>query len=195
MFDAGELSQRFSVRDAYVVYLCLRFGGNYAAHRRAQRLAVALAGREQLLGPPQRPREHKRRLPIVRGEEGVTTAHRQAVRLPNGGHGDDLDVEVQVTHQPSDNGELLRVLPPEVRALRPDDLEQLRNDGSDAAKVARTVFALQRVRNALNFYERRGLRRIDLGGLRQEHDVDALIAQQRQVAFRVARVAGEVFGI
>ena len=48
-------------------------------------------------------------------------------------------VEVQVAHHPADDRDLLGVLLAEVRAARPDDVEELEADRRDAAEVAGPV--------------------------------------------------------
>ena len=85
-----------------------------------------------------------------------------------------------------DDGELLRVLAAEVGAARPDDREQLRDDGRDAVEVRRA--APCRTGPSVSpatctVVQRRA--RVHLGGVGREHAVDArFLAQPRDRSAR-----------
>src|SRR3972149_29754 len=67
----------------------------------------------------------------------MARAEREAVRLADGGEDAELDLEHEVANHLADDLGLLSVLLPEVGPLRPNDLEELEDDGCDTSEVAR----------------------------------------------------------
>jgi hypothetical protein len=104
----------------------------------------------------------------------------------------DLDVEVQVPHQPTHDRELLIVLLAEHREVGLRREEEPGDDRRDAAEVAGPVAATQLLGQALDLDPGAVPRRVDLLGRRGEDDVTAGAPELRDVALEVAGVAVEV---
>ena len=69
-------------------------------------------------------------------EEDIAAGQRQPIRLSDNRCADDLNRDVQVGHHSLNAGELLRVLLAKDGDLRPDDVEQLQDDGEHSVEVA-----------------------------------------------------------
>src|SRR5688572_5087765 len=67
----------------------------------------------------------------------IARADGETVGFTHGGHLDDFDGNVQVSHQPFDNRDLLRIFLPEIGAFRMRDLKQLQHDCRNALKMTR----------------------------------------------------------
>ncbi len=93
---------------------------------------------------------------------------------------------------PLDDGGLLPVLLSEHGQVRPDDLEELGDDGADAVEVPRAERSAELLAQALHVHDRGVALRVDVGGLGHEDDVGAGLFQQGDVAFEVSRVSVEV---
>ena len=93
---------------------------------------------------------------------------------------------------PRDDLGLLRVLLAEVRAVGPDDGEELEADGRDAAEVPGPRLALEAARHLLDLDPGLEARRVHLLGRRHEDEIDAGLLERAQVARLVARVAVEI---
>ncbi len=104
----------------------------------------------------------------------------------------DLDGDVEVADEPSDHGDLLRVLLAEVRALRTDDVEELHAHGRDAAKVAGAMVAFEPVRRALGLDPGRESGRVQLVRCRREQEVDARGRRECRVAVEIAWIPVEI---
>ena len=141
-------------------------------------------------GAVQRARQAERALALLRREADVAGREREAVVVAHGRHDADLERDVEVADEPADHRDLLRVLLAEVRALGPDDVEELEADGRDAAEVPGPRFALRA--GLLRLDPGREAVGIELGCVRREDDVDAVLLRDREVARLVARVRGEV---
>ena len=67
---------------------------------------------------------------------------RSAIGLTMRGGDDDFDGKIQVAYHPLDDGCLLKILGPEHRDVRRDDIEKFRHDRRDTAKMRGTRCAL-----------------------------------------------------
>src|SRR5919201_854800 len=85
----------------------------------------------------------KREPALVRTEARVARREREPVRVADGLDGAQLELEVEVADEPPQHRELLRVLLAEVRAVRPDDVEELATDCCYPAEVAGPEDALE----------------------------------------------------
>ena len=103
-----------------------------------------------------------------------------------------VDRHVEVGHEPPDDGELLRVLLAEIRAMRLHHLKQLQHDRRDAAEVAGPEFSTQMVGEPADVDAHSGGCGIHLGRRRRKHDVDAELAAERQVGLERARIARQI---
>ena len=81
------------------------------------------------------------------GEIPVAAAQGQAVGFADNRGGDDLNRIAQIPHQTLEDFELLVILLAKHGTVGADDVEQLRNNGADAAKVAGTAFPFQAARD------------------------------------------------
>ena len=129
---------------------------------------------------------------LAERELDVAGRQREAVLITHGGHDADLDRDVQVAHEPADDGGLLRVLPAEVGAVRADQVEQLQADRCDAAKVAGPILALEDRAEPLDVDLRLVAVRVELLHARGEEDVDACSLGELGVVHLVPWVAGKV---
>ena len=108
----------------------------------------------------------------------VSRRERQAVRIADGRHRADLDLEIEIADEPPDHGDLLRVLLPEVGALRADDVEELQANRRDAAEVAGAVVALEPARDPLHVDPGLEAGRVDLLRRGREEDVGARVRRR-----------------
>ena len=110
---------------------------------------------------------------------------------------DDLQREVQVADHALDDGGLLPVLRAEHRDVGQDDVEELGNDSSHAAKVSRTRTTFHLARQLFLDDPRAEpiavAGRIHLGIGRDENDVHARLTAEQGVLPQVARVFAEIF--
>src|SRR6185436_20958643 len=96
---------------------------------------VALAAASELGRLREREEQAGRGLSLLGGQEPVAARQCEPVRVANDRTAPDLHRHRQVTYQPPDHRELLRVLLAEVRRARPDRGKQLGHDGGDAPEV------------------------------------------------------------
>jgi hypothetical protein len=141
---------------------------------------------------PQRARDGEGGVALGVGEVAVAAGQRQAVRLPHRRHAHNLDRKVQVAHHPPDQRELLRVLAPEHRDVRPGQVQQLRDDGEDAVEVAGPRTAFQHVAERPGAHRHERAFRVDDVRRRREDQVHALRLAGGQVGVERAGVAVEV---
>ena len=97
---------------------------------------------------------------------------------------------MQIAHDAANDDRLLRVLLPEVRALRAHDVEQLHAHRRDAAEVAGTRCAFGA--GVVGVDPCREARRVHLVLARRKEHVDALGLRDLGVACLVVRIGGEV---
>jgi hypothetical protein len=126
-------------------------------------------------------------------EIGVARGEREAGIFTHGWENDDLRVEGEVAHETFDDERLLRVLLAEVGEVRADDVEENRQDGGDAAKVAGTRCAFELLGEAFDFDVGGKVFRVNFFGRRGEDVVHVVIGESHRVFRQIARVAREVF--
>ncbi len=102
-----------------------------------------LLGGQPVPGGEQGPGQGQRGPALLGGEEAVPAGERETVRVADGGHRDDVDAEVEVAHHAADQCQLLGVLLPEERRVRPGEVEELGDDGEHAVEVPGARGALQ----------------------------------------------------
>ena len=142
----------------------------------------------------ERTRQHEGRASVLGREIRVAARQRETVGLAHDRAAHDLDRQVEILDESPDDRELLCVLAPEERRARPDDREQLGDDGRDTVEVGGPRGPAQIVGEAGDVNRReRPPARIHLGDRRREHRVDALGDALREVAGEVAGVAVEIF--
>src|SRR5205085_10537416 len=130
-----------------------------------------LAGADRVAGR-ERTRERERALALLAREPRVPRREREPIRVANGGDGADLDLEVEVEDEAAEHLELLRVLLPEVRALRSDDVEELATDCCNPSEVRRADGALEDRAELLDLDPRLEPGRVHLRDRRREQQVD-----------------------
>ena len=150
---------------------------NNPAHGPSDFLGVFFPAFEHVLGLTQGLIQHQRRLSLIRVEVYVAAAERQAVRLPDCRADDNFGLQVEVCVEPLNDQALLSVLLPEVAPVRPDDCQQLADDGRDTLEVARPVLALKPGTYAAYVHLRLEARRVYLICARSEHQIDAGVAE------------------
>ena len=127
-------------------------------------------------------------------EVDVARAHGESVGFAHDRARFDAHVEVEVAHEAADDGDLMRILLPEIGGVRAHDAEQFRDDGRDAVEVVRSAGrAVEHLGDAGNVDAGSEAVGIDLGCFRGEEDVDARLFCARGVVLLIARVAAEVF--
>jgi hypothetical protein len=130
---------------------------------------------------------------LLRREVDVARAHGEPVRLAQCGDAGDLHRQVEVAHEAAHDGELLRVLLAEEEHVRLHHAEQLGDDDGDPVKVARARGALEALGERAADVDAGGeTSRVHLVGGWGEHDRDAGLLEEAQVAGLVARVGVEV---
>src|SRR3990172_6025737 len=185
--DRPYLLEGLVIDDRCVVQARLGRGSDLAGHDRDEggRVALACSGRRRGLG--EREEQAGRRVPLLRGQAGVTARQRETVGLTDGGTWDDLDRERQITHHPADHRELLGVLLTEVGGAATDRMEQLRDGGGHTAEVAGARGALEALAQRSPIDYDLGLSgRIHLLGARGEQDVDAPTFGHREIGLLVS---------
>jgi hypothetical protein len=124
----------------------------------------------------------------------IARAHREAIGLARRGRADDLDRHAQIDRGAPDDQELLVVLLAEHRDVRLHDVEQLRDDRSDAHEVTGPERAAQDVLEHRHMDARGRLlsARIDVGDFGREQQIDVQRIQHTPVVSGRARVSGEI---
>ena len=137
--------------------------------------------------------DERRQRPLLRVEISVARAHRQAVRLANGRVADDLQRQIEVANHLPDDAKLLVILLAEHREIGSDLCEQL---------ATHRCHTLEEVRPRDAFEALGSPPRDDVGGesgrvhfcnIGHPHNVTVDFGEFGEVAFLLARVAGEVF--
>ena len=144
--------------------------------------------------------QHEGRLQPREGQPGVPAGEREALRGADQRNRADLEVEVQVRPHPSQDGQLLGVLLPEV-AAQPRrggwhrGMPELRDDGADAVEVPRARGPLEdlaHVARGDGDHGRVRIARVHLLQVRGEDQLAALGTQDRPVRLEGARVVLQV---
>src|SRR5438270_5028610 len=97
----------------------------------------------------------------------------QAVRLAHRRRADDFDRKIQIAHYPPNDGELLKILLTENRGIWRKQMEQLRHDRADAAKMSRARRPAERIRERVLFHGNRKISGIQSVELRPKENVHA----------------------
>src|SRR5690606_8047664 len=151
-FDVNQGSERFGVDDFQVFHAGERLGFEDGEGFGADRLHRAFPGGDDGLRPCERATQGDGGCSSGGAQADVARAHGEAVGFANGFHRDDVEPEVEVAHHLPNHGELLEVLFAEVGAVRLDDVEELGDDGGDAAEVAGAEGAAQAVGEDVHLY-------------------------------------------
>jgi hypothetical protein len=106
---------------------------------------------------------------------------------------DDLDIEVQIPHQPSNHLQLLVVFLAKDRDVGPNDIEKLCDHRGNALEVAGAVGRTQQEAQFVYAYLGLETRRINLVSQRVEQDIDTFPLEQFSIPSEVPRIGGEVF--
>src|SRR5262245_36447237 len=106
---------------------------------------------------------------------------------------DDLDLEIQVSHQPSNQLQLLVVFLAKDRHMGPHDIEQLRDYRANSLEVTGSMGAAQKHAQFVHIHMRLVALRIDLSYRGVEQNISMLLFQQCSVPFKVARISSKVF--
>src|SRR5215510_13789504 len=106
---------------------------------------------------------------------------------------DDLNCEIQVSHQPSNQLQLLVVFLAKDRHMRPHDIEQLRDYRGNSLEMAGSMGPAQIHAQFVHIHIRLVALRIDLLYRGVEQNISMLPFQQCSVPFKVARIGSKVF--
>ena len=129
---------------------------------------------------------------LVGAQMAVARAHREAVGFAHGRHADDGDRQIEVGDEPLDDRELLRVLLAEVRAVRLHHLKELQHDSRHAAEMSGAELPAQMIGKASDVDGALRRLRVHLRRRRRKHDVDAMLAAERDIGIERARIAREI---
>src|SRR5688572_18034999 len=124
----------------------------------------------------------------------ISRADGQAIRLPHGRNSNDCDRDVEVLDQPTYDGKLLRVLFAEVCDVRPDDLEQLQDDGRDAPEMSGPVSTAAMLGERAGVNRARRRTGVHLPSRWGEDDVNAKRLAEREIGVDRPRIPFEVVG-
>ena len=122
----------------------------------------------------------------------VARRQRQPVVVANGVDDADLGVQVEVANKLLDDGDLLRVLPPEPGDLRAHDVQQLETNGGDAPKVLRPLRRLEAFGRARRLDPRCEPGRVQLLRAGREQDVDPFGFRMGGVTLGITRIRLEI---
>jgi hypothetical protein len=106
---------------------------------------------------------------------------------------DDLDIEVQIPHQPSNHLQLLVVFLAKDRDVGPNDIEKLCDHRGNPLEMAGPVGRAQKKAEFVYAYLGLEIHRINLVSRRVEQDIDTFPFEQRSIPSEVPRISGEVF--
>ena len=182
--------ERFGVHDFDVVDAGGGFAAEEAADEAGHGVRTALSGPEDGFRLGQAAAERYGGPAVRRAEIFVARAEGQSVGLAHDGPDLDPDAEVEIAGHPLQDEGLLGVLPAEISRVRPDDFEQLEDDGADAAEMARPGLPAKLVLQAFDLDVRAKAGRIHVSRLGREKDIRPLADEQGRVAFEVPRIAG-----
>src|SRR6266851_4373802 len=143
---------------------------------------------EPLLNLNERAVEYWRGLALLRIEIGIAGAHRQPVRLTQGGTGHDLHRNIQVANHAPDNHSLGRVFLSEEREVGLYDVEELRNHSGYAAKMFRTRAPAKFTAELLDRNVGDRARRIHFFQAWRKQKIHALFFQQFAIAIKITRI-------
>jgi len=132
-------------------------------------------------------------LPFLRAEIDVARADGQAIRLADDGMTDDLDSEIQIPHQPSNQLQLLVVFFAKDRHMGPNDIEELRDYRGDSLEVAGSMGTAQKRAQVVHIHVSLVALRIDLSYRRVKQNIGVLPFQQPSIPLEVARIGSKVF--
>ena len=139
-------------------------------------------------------REGKGFAALIGGQIAVARAQGKAVRVADCGADGDFDGKVEVAGHGAEDGDLGGVLLAEEGAVRLEDVEELGDDGADAAEVAGAGLAVEAVAQVAWIDESaQAARGVHLRGHRSEDQVYAFFFEEVEVGVERAGVAGEVF--
>jgi hypothetical protein len=106
---------------------------------------------------------------------------------------DDLDIEIQIPHQPSNQLQLLVVFFAKDRYMGPNDIEELRDYRGDSLEVARSMGAAEERAQYVHTHVSLIALRIDLSDRRVKQNIGVLPFQQPSIPLEVARIGSKVF--
>ncbi len=130
---------------------------------------------------------------LLGSEVLVAAAQGEAVGLADGVDGVDDDVEVEITNEAADDGDLLVVLFAEDGVVALDEVEELGDDGADAVEVAGAAGAAEGLGEAGFEKLDAAVRRVEVLGFRGEDHVCAVVAAEAEIFDEGARIFGEIF--
>ncbi len=173
--DAGTVDHRHRLQRARVDQLQVieAIDVELGARCRHQDGWVLLAARRPCPRGEQRSRQRQGARALGRRQVGVARRHRQTVRLTHRRNAHDPDAHVQVGHHAADDRQLLVVLFSEQRHVRPNQVEQLANDGGHADEVARAVGTIEAALQLANLEVRLEAARVHVPRAGDEGEVDA----------------------
>src|SRR6266704_789435 len=102
----------------------------------------------------------------------VARATREPVCFAHRRHRHDVDLVIEIAHHPANDGELLEIFLSKHRRVRLQNIEELRDDCTNASEMPRPRFALEHVRQRIFLYERRALVRIHFVERRPGQKID-----------------------
>jgi len=115
-------------------------------------------------------------------------------RRPRGQSGTCAALPADRDREPScsSSANLLRIFLAEISDVRPNDVEQLADDGGHAAEMARPARAFEQVLQAANGNRGSEARWVDRGGRGMEHQIGMLALAKPNVGIERPRIALEV---
>ena len=121
-------------------------------------------------------------MPFLGGKIGISGAHRQPVRFSDDRAGHDPRAEFEIGSHSSQDDRLLSIFPAKKGQIRPDDIEQDKDDRRYPAEMSGARPAAQLVLKVDDFDERLVSGRIDFGGIGKKKAVDSLLFEEGPVS-------------
>ena len=125
-------------------------------------------------------------------ERGVARGHCEAIYLAHDGSAEDFNVHIQIARHAADYQQLLIILLSEDRDIRTALIEQLGDNGGDAAEKMRPRYAAQSLAQTLHGDAGGKVPPIDLIARRHEYEVDTERGQLLQVFLMIAGIAVKI---
>ncbi len=190
--NALYLLKSVRLGDGDVVNAGERFFGNELSHSTTDGFSIANAPCPHFFSQQQSLPEDWSSLALFGTQVRVASAHRQAIGVTYGWHRHDFNWQIEVTHQVLDDCQLLPIFSPEIGACRLDNVEELEHYGRDTGEMAGPGDSLERTGHWTNINAGSKSFRVYLILSWDKNGISTRFTQQRDIAFNVTRVTGQV---